>query len=193
VAVAGQPARARTELTLVTFDGRLQVDALVRLLAAVALDMRGTRLAHRTAVLALRHWPSLLVDVLERTIWRRTKMSAYALAEDPEPRSRIGRWSMEGLEGKLQVGEERRDGRLAIDWRKEGQQGSIPVCDTHDMSRASVATGLNPKDQAVYATNSKRRASRPAGRAKNRLTSSMERREGGGWDAKITHHGAGSC
>ena len=54
-----------TMLTLVTLDHRSQVHALVRLLAAVALGVGGARLAHRPAVLALRHRPALLVDVLE--------------------------------------------------------------------------------------------------------------------------------
>lgn len=54
-----------TMLTLVTLDHRSQVHALVRLLAAVALGVGGARLAHRPAVLALRHGPALLVDVLE--------------------------------------------------------------------------------------------------------------------------------
>lgn len=48
-----------------TLDDRPQVNALVRLLAAVALDVRRARLAHRPTVLALRHRPSLLVDVLQ--------------------------------------------------------------------------------------------------------------------------------
>lgn len=56
------------ELTLVTLDGRLQMHALVRLLAAIALDVRGAGFAHGTTVLALRHRPSLLVDVLKRPI-----------------------------------------------------------------------------------------------------------------------------
>jgi hypothetical protein len=41
-----------------------QVDALVRLLAAVALDVRRAVFALRPAMLALRYWPALLVNVL---------------------------------------------------------------------------------------------------------------------------------
>ena len=52
-------------LTLVTLHHWSQVDALVRLLAAVALVVRRARLAHCPAVLALRYRPALLVDVLE--------------------------------------------------------------------------------------------------------------------------------
>ncbi len=52
-------------LTLVTLHHWPQVDALVRLLAAVALVVRRARLAHCPAVLALRYRPALLVDVLE--------------------------------------------------------------------------------------------------------------------------------
>lgn len=63
---------AQRELTLVTLDSLAQVNALVRLLAAIALDVRGAGLAHGTAVLALRNRPPFLVDVLERTICSRT-------------------------------------------------------------------------------------------------------------------------
>jgi hypothetical protein len=60
--------RASVSLTPVTVNGLLQVDALVRLLPAVALDVRCTRLAHGATMLALRYWSSLLVDVLEGSI-----------------------------------------------------------------------------------------------------------------------------
>jgi len=58
---------AATRLS-VSFDSGLQMSTLARLLAAVALDMGGARLAHGTAVRALRYRASLLVDVLERTV-----------------------------------------------------------------------------------------------------------------------------
>jgi len=57
-----------TTTILVTLDGRLQMHALGRLLAAVALDMRGAGFAHGTTMRALRDRPPLLVDVLKRTI-----------------------------------------------------------------------------------------------------------------------------
>ncbi len=57
-----------TMLTLVTLERRPQVHALVRLLAAVALGVGRSRLAHGAAVLALRHGPALLVDVLEWSV-----------------------------------------------------------------------------------------------------------------------------
>lgn len=57
-----------TMLTLVTLDHRSQVHALVCLLTAIAFDVSRARLAHRPAVLALRHRPALLVDVLEGPI-----------------------------------------------------------------------------------------------------------------------------
>jgi hypothetical protein len=49
----------------VTLDRLLQVGALARLLAAIALDVSSARLAHGATVLTLRHRPTLLVDVLQ--------------------------------------------------------------------------------------------------------------------------------
>ena len=43
--------------------------AFVRLLAAVAFDVGGPRLAHGAAVLTLRHWTAFFVDVLERSVY----------------------------------------------------------------------------------------------------------------------------
>ena len=57
-------------LTLVSLDRRLQVRTLASLLAAVALDVGSTRLAHGPTVLALRDGAALLVDVLKRAICR---------------------------------------------------------------------------------------------------------------------------
>ena len=44
------------------------MNALVRLLATVAFDVAGSRLAHRPAVLTLRYRATFLVDVLKRTV-----------------------------------------------------------------------------------------------------------------------------
>lgn len=51
-----------------SLDGGLQMSALARLLAAVAFDVGRARLAHNTAVRALRDWAALLVDVLEGAV-----------------------------------------------------------------------------------------------------------------------------
>lgn len=47
-----------------TFLRGSQVDALARLLSTVALDMGRSRLSHSSAMLALGHWTSFLIDVL---------------------------------------------------------------------------------------------------------------------------------
>lgn len=53
-------------LTKVSLDGRLQVNALARLLAAIALDVSGPGLAHGATVRTLRDGTALFVDVLKR-------------------------------------------------------------------------------------------------------------------------------
>ncbi len=55
-------------LTSVSFDSRLQMSTLARLLTTVALDVGSARLAHRAAVGALRDGSALFVDVLKRAI-----------------------------------------------------------------------------------------------------------------------------
>lgn len=50
--------------------GRLQVSALAGLFAAIALDVGRAGLAHLAAMSTLRHWTTLLVDVLKRSICR---------------------------------------------------------------------------------------------------------------------------
>lgn len=54
-----------------SFDSRLQVSTLARLLTTVALDVGSARLAHGAAVGALRDGTALFVDVLKRTICKR--------------------------------------------------------------------------------------------------------------------------
>lgn len=51
-----------------SLDSGLQMSAFARLLAAVALDVGGARLAHGAAVGALGNGATLFVDVLKRTI-----------------------------------------------------------------------------------------------------------------------------
>ena len=56
-------------LTLVAIGCGLQVRALEQFLATVAFGVSSARFAQGAAVLALRHWPPLLVDVLEWPVW----------------------------------------------------------------------------------------------------------------------------
>ena len=55
-------------LTRMALDCGLQVRALEHLLATVAFGVSRARFAQGPAVLALRDWPPLLVDVLQRTV-----------------------------------------------------------------------------------------------------------------------------
>lgn len=61
--------REMSVLTVVTLDVVHQMRALGRLLSAVALDVDRARLPRGPAMVALRDWPALPVDVLERSIW----------------------------------------------------------------------------------------------------------------------------
>jgi hypothetical protein len=57
-----------TQLTFMTLYSRLQVRTFVCLLAAIAFYVGGSRLAHGATVVALRHRPTFLVDVLEGSV-----------------------------------------------------------------------------------------------------------------------------
>lgn len=61
-----------------TLDSGLQVGALACLLSTIALDVGSTRLAHGTAVRALRDGTAFLVDMLERPIMVLTVAHAVA-------------------------------------------------------------------------------------------------------------------
>lgn len=56
-------------LTLVSLNSWLQVGAFGGFLAAIALDVGRTRLAVRTAMLTLGYRTTLLVNMLERTLY----------------------------------------------------------------------------------------------------------------------------
>lgn len=60
------------------FDGRLQVGTFAGFLAAVALDVSGTRLAHGATVRALGYRSTLLIYMLKRAV--RVLTIAYTMA-----------------------------------------------------------------------------------------------------------------
>jgi hypothetical protein len=85
-------AGRKSTLTLVAVHRLLQVGTLACLFAAIALYMRRARLAHGSAVLALRHRSALLVDVLKRTVCklRRDVSTSVASASAKRPHSAEG-------------------------------------------------------------------------------------------------------
>lgn len=68
VAARAASAMVATAAVLMALDCGLQVRALEHLLTTVAFGVSRARFAHRAAVLALRYWPPLLVDVLKWTV-----------------------------------------------------------------------------------------------------------------------------